>query len=191
MAFILKSKQLVAIKFMLFNKIPKAPEFPESFKWLNTGEDLSIEKLKGHVIVLDFWTYCCINCMHILPDLEKLEEKYSGKPVIVIGVHSAKFEEESGPENIEQAIARYQIKHPVIVDQKMEIWNNYGASGWPTIVVIDPEGSIVYKQSGEGQLERLMDTIDVLLETYEEKGALSKNKISMQHPKIKNKTLTK
>ena len=171
----------------LFDRILKAPEFPKDFKWLNTKEPLSLEKLKGHVVVLDFWTYCCINCMHILPDLECIEKKYSDKPVIVIGVHSAKFEEETDPKNIEQAILRYEIKHPVIVDQKMQIWKNYRAQGWPTLAVIDPEGRIVYMQSGEGQKEILVELIDTLLEAAE--GKLAKGKINIQRPLFANKSI--
>ncbi len=174
---------------MFFNKMPRAPEFPKSCKWLNTNKSLSLKELEGHVIVLDFWTYCCINCMHILPDLEKLEQKYADKPVVVVGVHSAKFEEESESKNIEQAISRYEIKHPVIVDQKMGIWNSYGAIGWPTLVVIDPEGNIVYNQSGEGQLGTLINLIDVLLEHHKEKGTLVKTKIKVEQTGIKNNNI--
>lgn len=99
----------------------KAIEFPKNFKWLNTDAPLSLEILRGNLVILDFWTYCCINCMHILPDLKWIENKYRGKPVIVIGVHSAKFENEQNPGNIQEAIDRYQIEHPVIVDKKMRI----------------------------------------------------------------------
>lgn len=171
-----------------FDKIIKAKEFPKGFTWLNTEKPLPLEKLKGHIIILDFWTYCCINCMHILPDLEYIEKKYKSKPVVVIGVHSAKFEEEADEKNIGQAILRYEIKHPVIVDRKMEIWNQYGISGWPTIVVIDPQGSIVYHQSGEGQTESLVETIDTLLEYYWKKGFLAKEKIEIKQPAAKEKS---
>lgn len=95
----------------------KAKDFPDGFTWLNTDRPLSLEKdLKGHIVVLDFWTYCCINCMHTLPDLEWVEKKYHGRPVVVIGVHSAKFNNEQEAENIREAIGRYEISHPVIVD---------------------------------------------------------------------------
>src|SRR5574337_1822748 len=96
----------------IFSKVTKASEFPPDFDWINTKEPLSIEKLKGHVIVLDFWTYCCINCMHTLPVLAELEKKYEGQPVVFIGVHSAKFFNEQDRKNIEQAVVRYEISHP-------------------------------------------------------------------------------
>ncbi len=169
----------------------KAPEFPKNFQWLSTNEPLSLEKLKGHVVILDFWTYCCINCMHTLPDLAKIEQKYRGKPVIVVGVHSAKFFNEQDANNIKEAIARYEIEHPVIVDQKMQIWQSYSVSGWPTIVIIDPAGNIVYKQSGEGQREYIEDVVDVLLEKHSKAGTLAHKPLEIERSKIADrKTLS-
>ena len=103
----------------------KASEFPAGFTWLNTDRPLSLESLKGHVVVLDFWTYCCINCMHTLPTLDLLEKKYRNKPVVFIGVHSAKFSNEQQAENVREAIGRYEIGHPVLVDQDMKVWRSY------------------------------------------------------------------
>ncbi|MGL5192507.1 MAG: thioredoxin-like domain-containing protein, partial [Chroococcales cyanobacterium] len=94
----------------------RAPEFPSHQLWLNCDRPLSLGQLKGRIVLLDFWTYCCINCLHILPDLKYLEQKYH-EHLTVIGVHSAKFENEKEIENIRQAILRYDIEHPVIVDQ--------------------------------------------------------------------------
>ncbi len=163
----------------IFPKVAKAPEFPQEFDWVNTKDPLSIEKLKGHVIVLDFWTYCCINCMHTLPTLAELEEKYKDMPVVFIGVHSAKFFNEQDRKNIEQAVARYEISHPVLVDQKMTVWNKFGINGWPTIAIIDPNGTLVYKQSGEGQKEMIEDTIDVLLEKHGKTHTLAREPIKI------------
>lgn len=163
----------------IFSKVTKAPEFPSGFDWVNTKEPLSLEKLKGHVTVLDFWTYCCINCMHTLPILAELEEKYKDMPVIFIGVHSAKFFNEQDMKNVEQAVARYEISHPVLVDQKMTVWNKFGISGWPTIAIIDPNGTLVYRQSGEGQKEMIEDTIDVLLEKHEKSHTLAREPIKI------------
>jgi thiol-disulfide isomerase/thioredoxin len=128
----------------------KAHDFPKGFTWLNIDRPLSLGDLKGHIIVLDFWTYCCINCMNTLTDLDWIEEKYCGQPVIVIEVHSAKFHNEQEVKNVSEAISRYEIDHPVIVDRNMAIWQSYDVSGWPTLVVIDQKGNIVYQQSGEG-----------------------------------------
>lgn len=171
-----------------YTKVTKAPEFPSNFDWINSNEPLSLEKLRGHVIVLDFWTYCCINCMHTLPVLAQLERKYDGKPVVFIGIHSAKFFNEQDRNNIEQAVRRYEISHPVLVDNQMTVWQKYGVSGWPTIVIIDPNGTIVYKQSGEGQKEVIEDIIDVLLEKDGKNGDFAKVPIKITRHIPQDKT---
>lgn len=172
----------------IFSKVTKAPEFPSDFDWINTKESIFLEKLKGHVIVLDFWTYCCINCMHTLPVLAQLEKKYEDKPVIFIGIHSAKFFNEKDKKNIEQAVMRYEISHPVLVDKEMTVWNNFGVNSWPTIIIIDPNGTLVYKQSGEGQKEVIEDTIDVLLEKHEKFHSLAREPFKIASTLQKNNT---
>ncbi len=89
--------------------------------WLNTSRPITAEDLLGRVILLDFWTYCCINCMHVIPDLQYLEGKF-GSDITVIGIHSAKFANERDSENIRQAILRYGIHHPVVNDADFSIW---------------------------------------------------------------------
>lgn len=108
-----------------------APKFPEGMEWLNTERPLAIRQLRGKVVLLDFWTFCCINCMHVIPDLKKLEHKYPNE-FVVIGVHSAKFAAERGTENIRQAILRYEIEHPVVNDHDMKIWTEYTVNAWPS-----------------------------------------------------------
>lgn len=171
-----------------YSMVTKAPDFPSGFEWINSNEPLSLERLAGHVIVLDFWTYCCINCMHTLPVLAQLEMKYEGKPVVFIGVHSAKFFNEKERDNIEQAVRRYEISHPVLVDREMTVWQKYGVSGWPTIVIIDPKGTVVYKQSGEGQKEMIEDTIETLLDKHAKNGTLASQPIKLAHKLIQDKT---
>ncbi|MBU0508126.1 redoxin domain-containing protein [bacterium] len=152
----------------------RAPEFPKEFAWVNSDRRLSLrDDLAGNVVVLDFWTYCCINCMHVLPDLEYIEHKYAGQPVVVIGVHSAKFDNESDPRNIETACARYDIAHPVIVDEGHRIWSTYGVRAWPTLVVLDPEGRVVGTLSGEGNRHALDAIVYTLLEEGRENGTLA------------------
>lgn len=172
----------------IYSKITKAPEFPAGFEWINSDKPLSLDDLRGHIIVLDFWTYCCINCMHTLPVLAELEKKYEQMPVVFIGIHSAKFFNEQDRKNIEQAVMRYEISHPVLVDQKMAVWQKYDVSGWPTIVIIDPKGTVAYKQSGEGQKEMIEDTIEVLLDRHSRTGTLTKEPIKISRHVPSGKT---
>ncbi len=150
----------------------KAPDLPTNFTWLNVKRPLTNDDLRGKVVLLDFWTYCCINCMHIIPDLHYLEEKYKDKPFVVIGVHSAKFTNEQDADNIRQAILRYEIKHPVVVDQNFQIWQAYGTRAWPTLVLIDPDGYIASVFSGEGNRQAVDTYVDVLLEEFGKQGKL-------------------
>lgn len=159
----------------------KAPEFPAGFDWINTDEPLSISKLRGNVVVLDFWTYCCINCMHTLPTLATLEKKYEGRPVVFIGVHSGKFTAEQEAQNVSNAVLRYEIRHPVLVDRRMHVWNLFSVNAWPTIVVIDPNGMVIAKQSGEPQADMLSDVIDVLIEKHAGKGTLAREPPVISH----------
>ena len=153
----------------------KAPELSGADSWLNTdgNKPVSLAALKGRVVLLDFWTYCCINCMHIMPDLHYLEQKYANEPVVVIGVHSGKFDEEKDADHIRQAILRHNIAHPVAIDSQYKIWNAYGVPGWPTQVLIDPEGYAVAGWSGEGHRDEIDAKITELLKIGREKGELA------------------
>jgi DNA-binding beta-propeller fold protein YncE len=151
-----------------------APEFGSVDTWLNTSKPLTIRELRGQVVLLDFWTYCCINCMHVLPDLKYLEDKYRGQPFVVVGVHSGKFNEEKDAANIRQAILRHNVGHPVAVDRGRAVWDDYGVRAWPTLVLIDPSGTIVWRASGEGRREELDKLIGDLLAEHGRKGTLGK-----------------
>lgn len=148
-----------------FRNRVRAPELNGGLGWLNTDHPLSLAELRGRIVILDFWTYCCINCMHVLPDLKALEERYPNE-LVVIGVHSAKFTNEGQSANIRQAILRYEIAHPVVNDAKFAIWQQYGVRAWPTLVMIDPDGYAVAAYSGEGNLERIDRDIQLLIQTY-------------------------
>ncbi|MBZ0257948.1 redoxin domain-containing protein, partial [bacterium] len=145
-----------------------APDFDGGLGWLNVDKPVHIEDLKGKVVLIDFWTYCCINCMHVIPDLQKLEKKYPNE-LVVIGVHSAKFQNEQDSENIRQAILRYGIEHPVVNDAQFKIWTKYGARGWPHLTVVDPEGKIVGTLSGEGHYNVLDEIISGLIKMHKDK----------------------
>jgi len=148
----------------------RAPDLIGGLGWLNTDHPLSLAELKGRIVLLDFWTYCCINCMHIVPDLRTLEERYP-RELVVVGVHSAKFEEEGQTENIRQAILRYEIPHPVVNDAQFAIWQQYGVRAWPTLVLLDPQGYAVAVYSGEGNLAQIDDDIQALIAMYPEVSA--------------------
>lgn len=144
-------------------RIP-APEFPPGLDWLNTAYPLSLQSLRGKIVMLDFWTYGCINCIHIIPDLERLEEEFA-EELVVIGVHSAKFDQESGTDNIRRVVLRYGVHHPVVNDAGFEIWRSYRVRAWPTTYVIDPAGGVVGFFSGEGVYEVMKPVLsDLVLE---------------------------
>ncbi len=174
---------------------PPSP-FPRHFRvqsldggngWLNTSGEISIQDLRGKVVILDFWTYCCINCMHILPELKALEKKYPNQ-LVVIGVHSAKFENEKETENIRQAIMRYEIEHPVINDSDFTLWRKFFSNAWPTIGLIDPEGYYIGKISGEFQHERLDQAVlTPLIEYHRKKGTLDETPVKFQLEREKAK----
>ncbi|OAY81734.1 NHL repeat-containing protein 2 [Ananas comosus] len=155
------------------------PEFPPNLDWLNTAPLRFRTDLKGKVVLLDFWTYCCINCMHVLPDLEYLEKKYSNKPFTVIGVHSAKFDNEKDLEAIRNAVLRYNITHPVVNDGDMYLWRELGVNSWPTFVIIGPNGKILAQLAGEGHRKDLDDFVDASLQFYGEKNPLENNPIPL------------
>jgi thiol-disulfide isomerase/thioredoxin len=133
--------------------------------WLNTSRALTPEDLKGRIILLDFWTYCCINCIHVIPDLKYLEEKF-GKDLTVIGVHSAKFKNEQDSENIKSAILRYDLHHPVVNDFDFSIWKQFGVRAWPTFILINPHGIIEKTYSGEGHRDEAERDIEKLRREY-------------------------
>ena len=140
--------------------------------WLNTGgKELSLESLRGKIVILDFWTFCCMNCLHVLDELRPLEEEFEDV-LVTVGVHSPKFEHEADPLALEAAVDRYDITHPVLDDPNLETWNAYTARAWPTLVVLDPEGYIVAHLSGEGHVQGLTSLVRELVEEHEAKGTL-------------------
>ena len=149
----------------------RAPEL-QGTAWFNTPASLALEDLRGKLVLLDFWTYCCINCLHVLEDLKYLEQKYADSPLAVIGVHSPKFSNEDNPESVRQAIARYGITHPVLLDSKRRTWDAYGVRGWPTLVLIDPRGYVLGRVSGEGNRARLDGAIEQALDLLGQAEAL-------------------
>ncbi|MFF5172468.1 NHL domain-containing thioredoxin family protein [Micromonospora sp. NPDC000089] len=149
----------------------RAPEL-RGRGWLNTGgQQLKLADLRGKIVLLDFWTFCCINCLHVLDELRPLEEKY-GDVLVVVGVHSPKFEHEKDPDALAAAVERYGVHHPVLDDPELDMWQQYAAKAWPTLSVVDPEGYVVATMAGEGHAEGLARLIDDLIATHEAKGTL-------------------
>lgn len=148
-----------------------APEFREGLTWFNTPRPLRMQELRGRLVLLDFWTYCCINCMHVLPDLKFLEHRFASQ-LTVIGVHSPKFPNEKADENVRQAILRYGIEHPVVNDPELSHWRQFGIRAWPTLALVDPEGLAVALAPGEGNLQALDELIAELIEIFRMKGSL-------------------
>jgi thiol-disulfide isomerase/thioredoxin len=149
----------------------RAPEL-RGRGWLNTGgRELSLADLRGRVVVLDFWTFCCVNCLHVLDELRPLEERFSDS-LVLVGVHSPKFEHEADPDALAAAVERYAVHHPVLDDPDLVTWQAYTARAWPTLVVVDPEGYIVASMSGEGHAHGLTVLVEELLEEHRAKGTL-------------------
>lgn len=156
-----------------------APEFPTDLDWLNTDQPLTLAGLRGKVVLLDFWTYGCINCIHIIPDLKRLEAEFA-EELVVIGVHSAKFENEGETENIRQIILRYELEHPVINDKNFEVWSQYGAQAWPTLVLIDPEGKVLGYHSGEGIYAPFREVIEGMVKEFDALGRIDRTPLDLK-----------
>ena len=145
--------------------------------WLNCAKPLTLPDLRGRIVLLDFWTLCCINCMHVLPDLEKLEAKYPGI-LVILGIHTPKFPNEKLSASIQKAILRYHIRHPVVNDADYKIWRRYGVQSWPTLVLIDPDGNYRGQISGEGGFKILDDNIGLLAKEYRAKKTLKETPLN-------------
>ncbi|MGK4065482.1 NHL domain-containing thioredoxin family protein [Rothia sp. HC945] len=140
--------------------------------WLNTGgKELTWSDLRGKIVILDFWSFCCINCLHVLDELRPLEDEFSDI-LVTVGVHSPKFEHEADPEALAAAVDRYDLRHPVLDDPELGTWQAYTARAWPTLVVVDPEGYVVAHLSGEGHVQGLVSLVHELAEEHEAKGTL-------------------
>ncbi|WP_081445039.1 thioredoxin-like domain-containing protein [Blastopirellula marina] len=159
-------------------RIP-APEFPTDMEWMNTSGPVRLRDLRGKFVLLDFWTYCCINCIHILPELKKLEHEFPNE-LVVIGVHSAKFENEGDAKNIAEAILRYEIEHPVVNDNQHRIWNSFFVRSWPSMYLIDPEGNVVYGKSGEFEAKEIAAVLNRAIPYYEQQGTLDRTPIRFE-----------
>jgi thiol-disulfide isomerase/thioredoxin/sugar lactone lactonase YvrE len=150
-----------------------APEINfEGAVWFNVPAPLDLAALRGRLVILDFWTLCCINCMHMIPTLRTLEEMFPDE-VVVIGVHTPKFSAERDPGNLAAAIARYGITHPVVHDPDMALWQQYTVRAWPTLVFVSPDGRVLGGHSGEPDPDKLVEVVRELLAEAHGEGTLA------------------
>jgi DNA-binding beta-propeller fold protein YncE len=157
-----------------------APEFASGLDWLNVPAPLTMKELRGKVVLLDFWTYGCINCIHMIPIVKQLEQKY-GDALAVVGVHSAKFANEGNTENIREIIQRYGLEHPVINDKDFVVWNAYapyGVNAWPTFAVIDPRGNLFAVQAGEIPFEAFDTAIGGMVKYFDEQKEIDRKPLA-------------
>ncbi|MGW7485383.1 NHL domain-containing thioredoxin family protein [Streptomyces sp. NPDC054786] len=150
----------------------RAPELIGKGGWLNTGnKDLTLADLRGRIVVLDFWTFCCVNCLHVLDELRELEERHRDT-VVIVGVHSPKFVHEAEHQAVVDAVERYGVEHPVLDDPELATWKQYAVRAWPTLVVIDPEGYVVAQHAGEGHAHAIEKLVEELEAEHAAKGTL-------------------
>ncbi|MCW2667638.1 MAG: alkyl hydroperoxide reductase / thiol specific antioxidant / Mal allergen [Frankiales bacterium] len=150
----------------------RAPQLHGAGGWINTGgRSYGIEDFRGRVLLLDFWTFCCVNCLHVLDELRPLEERFADV-LVVVGVHSPKFAHEAEHDAVLAAVERYEVHHPVLDDPELATWSQYAVRAWPTLCVVDPEGYLVHVASGEGHAEGLTRVIENLVEVHAERGTL-------------------
>ncbi|MFB6532985.1 NHL domain-containing thioredoxin family protein [Streptomyces noursei] len=150
----------------------RAPELIGKGGWLNTGgNDLTLTDLRGRIVILDFWTFCCVNCLHVLDELRELEERHRDS-VVIIGVHSPKFVHEADHQAVVDAVERYGVEHPVLDDPELATWKQYAVRAWPTLVVIDPEGYVVAQHAGEGHAHAIEALVEELIAEHGAKGTL-------------------
>ncbi|MCX4395511.1 thioredoxin-like domain-containing protein [Streptomyces sp. NBC_00053] len=150
----------------------RAPELVGKGGWLNTGDQqYTLADLRGRIVVLDFWTFCCVNCLHVLDELRELEEKHRDT-LVIIGVHSPKFVHEAEHQAVVDAVERYEVHHPVLDDPELATWKQYAVRAWPTLVVIDPEGYVVAQHAGEGHAHAIAKLVEELEAEHAAKGTL-------------------
>ncbi|WP_140726639.1 thioredoxin family protein [Pseudomonas sp. Hp2] len=145
---------------------PLAPEFKGIDRWLN-GPPQSLRQLRGKVVLVEFWTYSCINCIHVLPHVKQWHEKYRDQGLVVVGVHTPEYGYERKLENLQAAVARFSIGYPVAQDNGYQTWNAYRNQYWPALYLIDQEGRIVYQHFGEGGYDATEARIRELLRRNE------------------------
>ncbi|HWQ13346.1 MAG TPA: thioredoxin-like domain-containing protein, partial [Roseiflexaceae bacterium] len=154
-----------------------APEFPAGLEWLNVSRPLTLAELRGKIVLVDFWTYGCVNCIHNLPELKRLQAEHPDE-LVVIGVHSAKFTTEAETENIRRVIQRYELTYPVVNDKSLAVWHTWGARAWPTLVLVDAAGVMAALHVGEGAYRVMKPLVVTLVREAEGRGRLDRTPLT-------------
>ena len=140
---------------------PVAPAFAEG-RWINS-EPLTIEKLRGRMVLVEFWTFACYNCRNTLPSVKKWDQQYRDRGLTIIGVHTPELSEEYNLDNVRREVPSLGIKYPVVTDNDYKTWKAYNVEAWPTIFVLDKQGRIRWEHVGEGAYEETESVIKTLL----------------------------
>lgn len=156
----------------------EAPDFPPGMEWLNVARPLTMADLRGKAVLLDFWTYGCINCLHNVPGLLRLQEEFRDE-LVIIGVHSAKFPHEAETDNIRRIAARYGLNYPIVNDRNFVLFTLWGARAWPTLVLIDPAGRVVGAHAGEGVYEVVRPVLEQLIAEFDEDGRVDRRPLEL------------
>ena len=165
------------------SKFKKAPEFEGITSYINSN-GTKLSDLKGKVVLIDFWTYSCINCIRTLPYLVDWNQKYSDKGLVIVGIHSPEFEFEKGVDNVKQAVTRFGIKYPVLLDNDHGTWNAFQNSYWPRKYLVDSEGFIRYDHIGEGGYVETENAIRNLLAERGGKQSISPTRVNQTNLSI-------
>jgi thiol-disulfide isomerase/thioredoxin len=143
------------------DRAPKAPALAEG-AWINS-QPLSLENLRGRVVLVDFWTFGCYNCRNTLPTLKAFDERYRNKGLTIVGVHSPESDYEKNVVNLRKSVQRLGIRYPVVTDNDYKTWNAYNVGAWPTVIILDKQGRIRFTHIGEGMYEEQERVIKKLL----------------------------
>ena len=192
---ILSSIIVVWFSFSVISSLISKASFksPDSYKliagnhqsedWINLSRNLKPKDLNNRIILLDFWTYACVNCLHMVPEIKKLEEEFR-EELTVIGVHSGKFNNEKLLQSIKDAVIKYDIEHPVVNDEDLEIWEGFEVSAWPTLVLLNPNGDIDKVYRGEGNIDSIRKDIERLSKKFKYSLNTTPLPISLEKHKI-------
>lgn len=162
--------------------IARAPDFDRAgLTWFNVDTPLRLSDLAGRIVILDFWTFCCINCFHVLPTLRRIEEAFPTE-VAVIGVHSPKFDHEQDPQAVQAAIARYDIRHPVVHDPYRTLWQEYCVRAWPTLVFVSPDGHVIGELPGEPHPDMLLQGVGDMVAQFWARGEMRPTTLPLAVP---------